>query len=106
MQEPFDWEQAMETTRRSAAAASQNSENAVAGMSKLLREIDRHSSSLASLTKAIDQVAATQAQEVARSKANLDHAQGDNRHSWRLPALGLLATFAVGVVFGGFFVSW
>ena len=50
MQEPFDWEQAMDTTRRSAAAASLNSENAIAGMAKLLREIDRHSSKLASLT--------------------------------------------------------
>jgi ABC-type transporter Mla subunit MlaD len=105
MQEPFDWEQAMETTRRSAAAASQNSENAVAGMSKLLREIDRHSNEIARLTKAIDQAAATRAQQVARSKANLDHAQGDSHHSWRQPALGLLAIFAVGVGFGGFIVS-
>ncbi|MDB2579290.1 hypothetical protein N9Y00_09715 [Tateyamaria sp.] len=105
MQEPFDWEQAMETTRRSAIAASQNSENAVAGMSKLLREIDHHSNKLASLTKTIDQLAATQEQQVAHSKAAHNRAQSDNRHSWRLPALGLLAVFAVGVAFGGYFVS-
>ncbi len=105
MQEPFDWEQAMETTRRSATAASQNSENAVAGMSKLLREIDRHSNNLASLTETIDQLVATQGQQVALSKAVLNRAQGDNRHSWRLPALGLFAVFAVGVAFGGFIVS-
>lgn len=85
MQEPFDWEQAMETTRRSATAASQNSENSVAGMSKLLREIDRHSIKIASLTETIDQLAYKQEQQVA--------------------ALGLLAVFAVGVVFGGFIVN-
>ncbi|WP_171091286.1 hypothetical protein [Ruegeria sp. HKCCD9179] len=105
MQEPFDWEQAMETTRRSATAASQNSENAVAGMSKLLREIDRHSSKLSSLTKIIDRLADAQDQQVAHTKAAFNRAQGDNRHSCRLPALGLLAAFAVGVVFGGFIVS-
>ncbi|MEQ3679890.1 hypothetical protein [Pseudophaeobacter sp.] len=105
MQEPFDWEQAMETTRRSATAASQNSENSVAGMSKLLREIDRHSIKIASLTETIDQLAYKQEQQVAASKAALNHAQGDNRHSWRLPALGLLAVFAVGVALGGFIVS-
>ncbi|WP_243445126.1 hypothetical protein [Phaeobacter italicus] len=74
-------------------------------MSKLLREIDRHSNNLASLTKAIDQLAAAQNQQVAHSKAVLNRAQGDNRHSWRLPALGLLAVFAGGVAFGGFIVS-
>ena len=105
MQETFDWEQAMETTRRSSTAASQNSENAVAGMSKLLREIGHHSNKLASLTKNIDQLTATQGQQVAHSKAVLDRAQGDNRHSWRLPALGLLVVFALGVAFGGFIVS-
>lgn len=105
MQEPFDWEQAMETTRRSATAASRNSENAVAGMSKLLREIGQHSNKLANLTKTIDQLSATQEQQVAQSKAILNRAQGDNRHSWRLPALGLLVVFAVGVAFGGYIVS-
>lgn len=105
MQEPFDWEQAMETTRRSATAASQNSENAVAGAAKLLREIDRHSSRLASLTKAIDQLATMQSQQIARSQAALNRAQGDNRGSPRLLALGLLTAFAGGVAFGGFIVS-
>ncbi|EAQ46600.1 hypothetical protein MED193_15432 [Roseobacter sp. MED193] len=105
MQEPFDWEQAMETTRRSAAAASQNSENAVAGLSKLLRVIDHHSNKLANLTKAINQLEATQKHQVNHSKSTLERTQGENRHSWRLPALGLLAVFAVGVVFGGSIVN-
>ncbi|WP_170593065.1 hypothetical protein [Ruegeria arenilitoris] len=105
MQDPFDWEQAMETTRRSAAAASQSSENAVAGMSKLLREIDRHSSKIAGLTETIDQLAAKWEQQVAPSQAVLKKTEGDNRHSWRLPALVWLAGFAVGAAFGGFIVS-
>lgn len=105
MQEPFDWEQAMETTLSSAMAASQNSENAVAGMSKLLRAIDHHSNKFATLSKGIDQLAIIQEQQVAHSKAVLNRAQGDNRHSWRLPALGLLVVLAVGVAFGGFIVS-
>lgn len=105
MQEPFDWEQAMEQTRRSASAASQNSENTIAGMSKLLREIDHHSSKLASLNKVIDQLEITQGQQIARSQAALDRAQGDNRGFPRLLALGLLAVFAGGVAFGGYIVS-
>jgi hypothetical protein len=105
MQEPFDWEQAMETTRRSATAASQNSENSVAGMSKLLREMERHSIKIARLTETIDQLGYTQEQQVTASKAALNRTLGDNRHSWRMPALGLLVVFAVGVAFGGFIVS-
>ena len=105
MDEAFDWEQAMDTTRRSAAAASLNSENAVAGMAKLLREIDRHSSKLVSLTKTIDQLETTQGQQIDRSQTVLDRAQGDNRGSPRLLALGLLAVFAAGVAFGGYIVS-
>lgn len=76
-------------------AASQNSENAVAGMSKLLREIDRHSCKLASLTKAIDQLEATQGQQITRSQTLLDRAQGDNRGSLRLLALGFLNCLSV-----------
>jgi hypothetical protein len=105
MQEPYDWEQVMETTMRSAMAASQNSENAIAGISKLLREIDRHSCKLASLTKAINQLETTQGQQITRSQTLLDRAQGDNRGSPRLLALGFLVVFTVGVVFGGFIVS-
>ncbi|WP_132860538.1 hypothetical protein [Shimia isoporae] len=105
MQEHFDWEQAMETTRRSAAAASQNSENAVAGMSKLLRAIDRHSSNLADLSKRIDKAVDLQAQQIAGSKAVLNRTQADNHRSWRPIALGYLAIFVGGVVFGGNIVS-
>lgn len=105
MQETFDWEQAMETTRCSAMAASQNSENAVAGISKLLREIDHHSSRLANLNKAIDQLETTQGQQITRSQALLDRVQDENRGSPRLLALGFLAVFAVGVAFGAFIVS-
>ncbi|MEO9514520.1 MAG: hypothetical protein ABJH20_22645 [Rhizobiaceae bacterium] len=43
----------METTRRSTTAASQNTENSMAGMSKLLREIDRHSTKIARLTESV-----------------------------------------------------
>ncbi|SHI33876.1 hypothetical protein SAMN05444404_0027 [Ruegeria lacuscaerulensis ITI-1157] len=105
MQETYDWEQAMEATRRSAAAASQNSEHAVAGMAKLLREIDRLSSRQSKLTDTIASLESTLAQQIAQTKAALNRAQGDNRHSRRLPALGLFAVFAVGVAFGGFIVS-
>ncbi len=105
MQEPFDWEKAMETTRRSAAAASQNSENSVAGMAKLLREIDRHSISQGKLTKAVQELEARQSKQLAAIQARLNSAQGDSRPFWRLPLLGLLAVFVVGVVFGGFIVS-
>lgn len=105
MQEPYDWEKAMETTRRSAAAASKNSEHAVAGMAKLLREIDRHSNKIASLTKTIDQLGATHRQQVARTRTALDCAQGNNRVFPRLLALGLLAVFAGGVALGGYIVS-
>lgn len=86
-------------------AASQNSENAVARISKLLREIDRHSSRLTNLNKAIDQLETTQGQQITCNQALLDRAQGDNRGFPRLLALGFLVAFAVGVAFGGFIVS-
>ena len=94
MQEPIDWEQAMETTMRSARAASQNSENAVAGMSKLLREMDRHSCKLSSLVKTIENFSATQDQQFALSQSIIDRAQGDNRGFPRLLALGFLGVSA------------
>ncbi|MDG1334586.1 MAG: hypothetical protein P8P53_00850 [Tateyamaria sp.] len=74
-------------------------------MSKLLREIDRHSCKLSGLTKAIEQLKATQEQQIARSQAAFNRAQSDNRGSPRLLALGLLTAFAGGVAFGGFIVS-
>lgn len=105
MQKPFDWEQAMETTRRSAAAASSNSENAVAGMVRLLEEIGHHSSDIATLTKAVNLLGAQQSQLIAQSQAALDSVQDHNLGSPRLIALGLLILFAVGVAFGGFIVN-
>ncbi|MAE90447.1 MAG: hypothetical protein CMI67_12790 [Pelagibaca sp.] len=105
MKEPFDWEQAMETTRRSAAAASQNSEHAVAGMAKLLREIDRHSSRLSNLTGTIEKLEAIHAEQISQIRAALNCVKGDSRPSLRLPALGLLPAFVVGVACGGFFMS-
>jgi uncharacterized protein involved in exopolysaccharide biosynthesis len=74
-------------------------------MAKLLREISRHSGSLSNLISAIEKLEASQTQQIAHTRTVLDRAQNDNRPSWRLPALGLLAVFAVGVAFGGFFVS-
>lgn len=46
-----------------------------------------------------------QKQLITQTRQTLNRAQGGSRHSWRLPALGLLAIFAVGVVFGGYLVS-
>lgn len=105
MQEAFDWQETMEMTRRSAAAASQNSEHTLAGMSKLLREADRLSLKISSLTTEVEKIEAGHAQQTLACKALLKRAQGDNRASPRLLALGFLAAFAVGVGFGGFIVS-
>lgn len=105
MQEPFDWEQAMEATRRSATAASRNSEHAVAGMAKLLRELDRYYGKLSSLTSAIDKLEGNLTQKIAHTQTALNRDRGDSRPSWRLPALGLLAAFVVGVACGGYFVN-
>ena len=105
MQNPFDWEQAMETTRRSVAAASSNSENAVAGMVRLLEEIGHHSSDLATLTKAVNLLGEQQSQQIVHSKAALDLAQDHNPGSPRLVSWELLILFAVGVAFGACIVS-
>lgn len=105
MQEVYDWEEAMERTRRSAAAASQNSERAVAGMVKLLREIDRHSDKIVGLTKATDRLSATQENQVARSQAVLDLTQSGDRGYPRLLALSYLITFAIGAASGGFIMN-
>jgi len=105
MQNPFDWEKAMETTRRSATSASLNSENAVAGMTKLLREINHHSSKLKTLTIAVNQLEGQQKQQMAQSATVLHQVLNPSQFSPRLIALGLFALFAAGVAFGGYIVS-
>ena len=105
MQNPFDWEQAMETTRRSAAAASPNSENAVAGMTTLLQEMNRHSSIMKGLTIAVNKLEDQQAQQMVQSKVVLNQLSEDDQPPTRFIPLGLLALFVVGVAFGGYIVS-
>ncbi|WPZ28508.1 hypothetical protein T8A63_12805 [Sulfitobacter sp. OXR-159] len=100
MQDPYDWEKAMETTRRSAAAASQNSEHAVAGMAKLLREIDRHSIKLASLTRAVEKL-----DEARPPQEQHRQVPVPSQRSCQLRVLGSLSIFAIGVAFGGYFMS-
>ncbi|MBO9429679.1 hypothetical protein [Sulfitobacter sp. R18_1] len=100
MQEPYDWEKAMDTTRRSAAAASQNSEHAVAGMAKLLREIDRHSLKLAKLTKAFEELQAVQPPPSQGIRVSSRF-----QRSHRLPVVGFLGIFIAGGVLGGYIMN-
>ncbi len=100
MQEPYDWEKAMETTRRSAAAASQNSEHAVAGMAKLLREIDRHSIKVVGLAKAVQELQAVQPAPIQGIQVAARHLRTRRFH-----ALVFLGVFAAGVALGGYFMS-
>ncbi|SFF11631.1 hypothetical protein SAMN04488523_11914 [Sulfitobacter brevis] len=86
-------------------AASLNSENAVAGMTKLLREIDHHSSKLKALTITVSLLEEQQTQQIVQSKAVLQQILEASRFSPRLIAFGLLAFFAGGAVLGGFIVS-
>ena len=74
-------------------------------MSRLLGEIDRHSSKLLKLAAAITVLENQQSQQVAQSKAILNYAKGSNRLSSRLRALGLLGLFVAGVAFGGYILS-
>lgn len=105
MKEAFDWEDAMTSTRRSAAAASQNSEHAVAGMAKLLREIDRHSVKLGSQTRSIERLAALLEEQAARSRVVRTRTQPTVPRPSRLLASGFIVAFVAGVAFGGYIAS-
>jgi hypothetical protein len=105
MQEPFDWELAFEATMRSAMAASQNSENAVAGMAKLLREIDQNSRRISKVSSTITDLETALNFQTELLKAQRNQPQAASPHSLRNLALGLCVAFAVGATCGGFIVS-
>lgn len=110
MKQHIDWETMMETTLHGAQAASRNSENAVAGMAKLLRDFN-HLSSKTQTVKVSQkeiQTSLTELQDVQKTLvAALDRPQPRPVLRPSLVAIiGTLAVvFAVGATFGGYIVS-
>lgn len=106
MNDQFDWETAMQDSRRSAAAASRNSENAVAGMGKLLQENRHLSQKVANLADKLTTLEIGLSQLAAPNRQDHHESAGNCRHSVRQLALIFAGGMAVGWAFAGFILSW
>ena len=101
MNEPMDWQAAMETTELATTSAAKRTDRAISGIAQLLETQGQHSSLLKSIRKELVLTAEHLTEMDQSLVQRAPEAPPLPSFNWKL----IMATFAVGSLCGAFFVS-